>query len=367
MTNEEKIKIISRNTEEILSLPDLKKLVLSGNPIKHYIGFEISGKIHLGTGLVCLLKVKDFQDAGIDCAIFLADWHTWINDKLGGDLKVIKEIAVNYFKEGMMATFEAIGGDSKKLKFVLGSDLYHKNGEYFNLFIQIAKHSTLSRVKRSIAILGRKEGGKVDFAKLIYPIMQVADIFSLGVNIAHAGIDQRKAHVIARDVASKIGHPKPVVIHHGLLMGLAAPAKWPITDLEKSELKMEFKMSKSQPDSAIFVHDSEEEIRRKIKKAFAPEKEIAYNPILDITEKIVFRLNDKNFGIKRPAKFGGGIDYNSFSDLQNDYKTGKLHPEDLKNAVSEKLIEILKPIRNHFEKPGPKKMLLRLEELLSNI
>ena len=47
------------------------------------------------------LKVKDFVEAGIECSIFLADWHTWINDKLGGDRETIKRVAVGYFKEGL--------------------------------------------------------------------------------------------------------------------------------------------------------------------------------------------------------------------------------------------------------------------------
>ena len=91
-------------------------------------------------------------------------------------------------------------------------------------------------MQRSITILGRKEGESVDFAKLIYPPMQVADIFTMGVNIAHAGMDQRKAHVIARDVAGKMKvsplldangeRIKPVCVHHPLLLGMKKPPIW---------------------------------------------------------------------------------------------------------------------------------------------
>ena len=63
---------IARNLEEVLTREDLEHLVASGTPLRHYIGFEISGKIHLGTGLVCMAKVKDFVEAGVDCTIFLA-------------------------------------------------------------------------------------------------------------------------------------------------------------------------------------------------------------------------------------------------------------------------------------------------------
>jgi len=50
----------------------------------------------------------------------LADWHSWINDKLGGDLEKIKKIAVGYFKEGMKASLKCMGGDPEKLKFIQG-------------------------------------------------------------------------------------------------------------------------------------------------------------------------------------------------------------------------------------------------------
>ena len=82
MDVQKRFELIKNNTEEIMTEEDLKLLLDSRTKIKHYIGFEISGKIHLGTGLMCMSKVKDFMDAGIDCSIFLADWHSWINYKL---------------------------------------------------------------------------------------------------------------------------------------------------------------------------------------------------------------------------------------------------------------------------------------------
>src|SRR3989344_8439615 len=174
-------------------------------------------------------KVKDFVDAGIDCSIFLADWHSWINDKLGGDMNVIQGIGVNYFKEALVAAYKCVGGNPKDLKFVLGSELYHNNDKYWEMVIDISKNITLGRIERSITIMGRKEGESVDFAKLIYPPMQVADIFIQGINLAHAGNDQRKAQVIARDVALKLSfcplidsngkQIKPIAVHHHLILG----------------------------------------------------------------------------------------------------------------------------------------------------
>jgi len=58
MTLDQKLNLIKRNTEEILTEEDLKNLLISGEPIKHYIGFEISGKNGLLSTLEMLEKVK---------------------------------------------------------------------------------------------------------------------------------------------------------------------------------------------------------------------------------------------------------------------------------------------------------------------
>lgn len=370
---EERFKLIKKNTEEIIGEKELKDLLKRNDKLKHYIGFEISGKIHLGTGLITMLKVRDFVKAGVDCRIFLADWHSWINDKLGGNPEIIKKVAVGYFKEGMRASMKCVGGNSKKLKFVLGSDLYHKNDLYWATVIDVCKFTTLSRVMRSITILGREEGKTVDFAKLIYPSMQVADIFIQKLNLAHAGIDQRKAHVIARDVAMKLSfspllkkdgkQTKPIAVHHPLILGLGKPPVWPVPKNKMRDLLSSLKMSKSKPSTAIFIHDSQEDIRKKITNAFCPKREIIFNPVVDWTEKLIFPIKQK-LQVKRKKEFGGNKTYTSLESLKRDFSKGDLHPADLKDAVAESLIEILKPARKHFSKGKPKKMLDDLKNLI---
>lgn len=371
---EEKFELIKRNTDEIITEEELKNLLTEGEKLNHYIGFEISGEIHLGTGLMSMLKVKDFLDAGANCSVFLADWHSWINDKLGGNPEIIKKFAAGYFKEGMKASMKCVHGNSQKLKFVLGTDLYHNNDLYWTTLIDISKNINLARIKRSITIMGRSEGEEVDFAKLIYPPMQVADIFIQGINLAHAGMDQRKAHVIARDVAEKLSFSpildkrgeviKPIMVHHPLILGLGKPSVWPVPKEKLQELWSSLKMSKSKPDTAIFIHDSPDEIKRKISKAFCPEKETEFNPIINWCERLVLPINGK-IKVNRAQKFGGNKEYYEIDELKKDFSNGNLHPLDLKNSVSESLIEILKPAREHFSKGKPKQMLDELKKLLA--
>lgn len=344
--------LINRNLEEVLTPAELKTLLDSRRPLVHYIGFEISGLVHLGTGLMTALKIKDFQQAGVQCQIFLADWHTWINEKLDGNIETIRRVAVGYFREAMAASLKAVGADPTKVKFILGSDLYHNADDYWRTVIEIAKGTTLARVQRSIDILGRKESEGVDFARLFYPVMQAADIFQLGVNLAHAGMDQRKAHVIARDAVPS-GREKPIALHHHLLLGLQKPPVWPIEADKLRELRTDMKMSKSKPDSCIFVHDSAEEIERKIQKAFCPPSETIYNPILDWAVHLLMPLRG-SLAITTKA---GEQSFSDAASLTAAYQNGEIHPVDLKKAVTNTLQTILAPIHQHFSAGKPKDSL----------
>jgi tyrosyl-tRNA synthetase len=359
LSTAERVRLIQRNTEEVIGADEIAPLLEQGLPLRHYIGLEISGKIHLGTGLMVMQKVRDLQRAGVRCTIFLADWHTWLNNKLGGERERIKEVAEKYFKKGLKASLKAVGGDPDQLDFVLGSDLYHHNDQYWETLIQVCKNTSLSRIERSISIMGRKEGDAVDFAMLIYPPMQVADIFALQANFAHGGIDQRKAHVIARDVAETLDilplkdrHGKtikPIILHTSLLLGLDKPPTWPLpTDpAEIRAIRTQMKMSKSRPASAVFIHDTPDEIRKKIRKAFCPP-ETEYNPVLDWIKNLVFN-NDLPFYVARTPANGGDVTFAAYDDLLAAYTSGALHPGDLKNGCAEALISLMEPIRADFE------------------
>lgn len=364
MTTDEKIKLITRNLEEVLTYEELAVLIESGQLLRHYIGFEISGKIHLGTGFLTMLKIKDLQEAGVQTTVFLADWHTWINKKLDGTLETARKMAREYFEEGMKAAALCAGARPEKLEFVLGSQLYEKLGQnYWANVIRISKATTLARMIRSTTVMGRKESEISDAAMLIYPAMQSADIFALGVNIAHAGTDQRNVHVVARDAAKDLKSTKPIAIHHHLLQGLLKPDIWPLPKENRDEATIAIKMSKSTPDSAVFITDSPEEIKRKTSNAFCPEGEVEYNPILDWTKHLIFYNEGSSLSVKRNPKWGDSLTYTSYGDLEKDFAEKALHPMDLKMAVAEWLIKKLEPARKYFEDPDRKKALEEIERL----
>jgi tyrosyl-tRNA synthetase len=180
-----------------------------------------------------------------------------------------------------------------------------------------------------------------------------ADIFYLKADICQLGMDQRKVNVLARELGEKLGFWKPIIVSHHMLMGLQQPSTG---EMDAKERTIELKMSKSKPDTAIFMTDTEEEIIRKLGKAWCPEKEVKENPVMEYYRYIVFERFDK-VEIKRPEKFGGNMTIDSYSMLEKEYSEGKIHPLDLKKTCATYINELVKPVREHFEKDPEAKRL----------
>lgn len=331
---EKTMALIKRNpTEEILTEQRLIEYLNNGVKLNHYIGFEISGMVHLGTGLVSMQKVADLQEAGANTNLFLADYHSTINNKLGGDIDNIRKIALGYFSKALQQSIKCVGGDPERTKVVLASDFYRKDAlKYLEDVIKVAKGMSLNRAKRSVTILGRKSGDDISLAQLLYVPMQVADIYSQNLNLPHAGMDQRKAHVVALDASKNFSY-SPVALHHHLLMGINITEEQRKQVLEARQQKdrdkldnsiIDIKMSKSKPASAIFVHDSEEDIRSKINKALCPLREVEVNPVIDITRYIIapiFERRGSEMEISN-AKTGAVKTFAGIKELEEAYIKG---------------------------------------------
>ena len=317
-------------TEEVVTQGDLLELFKTNPSPRHYIGLEISGFLHLGSLISTGFKINDFAKAGAKCTIFLADWHTLINDKLGGDWDTISRVS-RYYQDA----FKLV---CPQAEIILGSKLYEEKTQYWSDLVKFTKHMSLARTMRTLTIMGRAEDDKkIDVAKLLYPAMQAVDIHSLDVDIAHAGMDQRKIHMLVREIFPKMKWKVPVAVHHKLLPGLVKPP-----DLNNSQIPN--KMSKSDPNSGIFIHNTDNEIRKKINKAWCEEKNIQNNPVLEIAQNVIFHeFNEIN--VERPEKFGGNISYSNFSELTKDFSEGKLHPGDLKQTIGNYMVKIISPIR----------------------
>ncbi|HEY6238376.1 MAG TPA: tyrosine--tRNA ligase [Thermoplasmata archaeon] len=336
MDLEDRVARASRHTQEVLTPEELRALFERSTAPQAYIGFEPSGRLTVGH-LVCARKMIDLQEAGCELTVFLADWHAWINDKLGSSLERI-HAAGRYMSEA----FVALGVDPARARFRWANELTGSS-EYWSRVVRVAKATTLARTKRAMTVLGRgEEESQLDTAKLFYPSMQAADIFELPVELAYAGIDQRRAHVLAREVAHHYQWPVPVAIHTPLVSSLKGGGR-----MDPATMGVERKMSKSDPTSAITLPSSDEEILARLNGAFCPAKEVEGNPLVELVRFVLFPW-EGSFEVERAPKHGGPIAFASEAEFVAAWTSGGLHPADLKSAVSRALGRVLGPAHRFF-------------------
>ena len=345
MDTDTRFRLVSRNLQEIITRDELRNLLETKDKPRGYVGFEPSGMIHAGTGLIVGKKMRDYVEAGFHWIIYLAEWHGWINNKFGGSQENIA-IAAEYFKD----CFTALGLPEGKVEFLWASDVVDTK-EYWEKVVRTMKVTSLRRALRAMPIMGRSaDSVNVESAWAMYPAMQTADIFEMKLDVAAAGMDQRKVHMLAREVAPKLGYKPPVCLHNSLLPGLQNATIEGVFDEDATINKtIRGKMSKSAGKGAIWVNDTPKEIQQKYHAAFCPEKLVEGNPVMDHARLVIFpHLGELN--IERPAKYGGDLNFQSFEELAQIYSKGELHPLDLKNGVSAGMIELLAPVAEYFEK-----------------
>lgn len=221
MNVEDRLALIREVGEEIVTEDELRALLdAKAHPVC-YDGFEPSGRIHIAQGILRAINVNKMTRAGCTFKMFVADWHAWANNKMGGDLEKIQTVG-HYFVD----VWRAAGMDLDHVKFVWASE-FVTDEAYWKKVMNIARDSSLDRILRTTQIMGRSEKDKLAASQILYPCMQAADIFHLEADITQLGMDQRKVNMLAREVAPKYGYAKPVVVSHHMLMGLQAPPAVP--------------------------------------------------------------------------------------------------------------------------------------------
>lgn len=317
MKDAERLNLIKRNTAEIVNVEKIKDFMSKGVA---YCGYECSGEIHLGH-LVTIIKLLDLQKAGIKIKILLADWHTWLNQK--GNWDFVNQ-QVKQWERGIKST-------GLKAEFIKGTDFQRKL-DYIEDVLKMSLKTTINRGLRAMQTVARDiENAKV--SQVIYPLMQIEDVKSLGVNFVVAGTDQRKIYMLGMEIGKEVGIPEAVYLYTPIIPGLRGPGG---------------KMSSSVPESLVSIRDKKEDIFRKVNKAYCVTGDVGNNPVLAIARLVIFPKFEK-IEIKRDKKYGGNITFKDYSQLESSFESGKIHPSDLKNAVAEYLEKIISPIRKAWK------------------
>jgi tryptophanyl-tRNA synthetase len=215
--------------------------LLSGERSAIVCGRGPSENVHLGH-LVPFRLVKYFHDTYENVRVYIP-----ISDDEKFYAKKLRlEDAKRYAIENVLDIL-ALGFDPKRTKVILDTrDL----GRFYEHVARIAKKITFNTVK---GIFGFNESTNVGL--IFYPAIQTVHILlpylmeQIENILVIIGIDQDPYMRLVRDIADELGYPKPASLYVKYIP--------PLTGLEG-------KMSASDPKSAIFLSDSEEDVRRKL-------------------------------------------------------------------------------------------------------
>lgn len=337
MHNDERYALLRSVGEECIQENELRNLIEKKPSIRCYDGFEPSGRMHIAQGIFKAVNVNKCTAAGCEFVFWVADWFALMNDKVGGELEKIGVVG-----RYLIEVWKAAGMDMEKVSFLWSSEEITRHAEvYWRMVLDVGRQNTIARIKKCCTIMGKAEG-TLTAAQILYPLMQCSDIFFLKADICQLGLDQRKVNMLAREYCDLIGRKlKPVILSHHMLAGLK---------------QGQAKMSKSDPDSAIFMEDTEEDVARKIGQAYCPRVAQSAqdvtddgapvatddrNPVLDYYQCVVYA---------RPgvAATIGGVTYATYEDLESAYVAEKVSETELKQCLIDEVNALLAPVRQHF-------------------
>lgn len=354
---EERYSILRSVGEECIQENELRSLIeKKKDRIRCYDGFEPSGRMHIAQGLFKAINVNKCTSSGCTFLFWVADWFALMNDKVGGSMENIQTVG-----KYLIEVWKAAGMEMENVEFLWASEKISANAqEYWRRVLDIGRQNTIARIKKCCTIMGKQEG-TLTGAQILYPLMQCGDIFFLKADICQLGLDQRKVNMLAREYCD-LTHQKlkPIILSHHMLSGLK---------------ENQAKMSKSDPDSAIFMEDSAEDVTRKINLSYcprvcqkkseicddgAPESSTEKNPILDYYECIVFsRPNEKVVINNR--------EFNSYDSFEAAFVAGELSEAEIKAALADIINKYLDPVRQHFSSDVEgKKILAQVKSFYGN-
>ena len=106
------------------------------------------------------------------------------------------------------------------------------------------------------------------------------------------------------------------------------------------------KMSKSDPNNAILLHDSPKKLEKKLRKAFL-EIGNDNSSVYEIIRHVILPRNGE-LKIEPKPEFGSPSTWENVDDLISAINSGEVHPFDAKMAVARGLADVLNPISEYF-------------------
>jgi len=316
---DERFELVKRNTQEIVKEEELKKLLKEKKDPVVYWGTAVTGKPSIAY-LFPLLKLSDFAKAGFKVKVLLADLH----GSLDGTPWTVLDRRYDYYKEIISQMFKVLGTDLNQIEFVKGSEFQLKPEYGFDV-LKMASLCSVNDCKRAAAEVV-KFGDNPQLGGLVYPIMQALDEHYLDVDVQFGGVDQRKILMFARENLPKLTYHARVEVMNPMIPGLVGK-----------------KMSSSDAKTKIDFTDSVEDVKEKVNKADCVEGE-PDNGVMAFLKYVIMVIKQdggEKFVVERDEKYGGNLEFESYSEVEEAFVKKELHPMDLKVAVAKEISELL--------------------------
>jgi tryptophanyl-tRNA synthetase len=289
-----------------------RKVILSG--------IQPSGKLHIGNLAGAIRNWVELQDS-YDCYFTVVDLHAITVRQEPADLrKTTYELA---------AMLIACGLDPDKCTIFIQSHVaeHSQLAWILNCFTPIGELSRMTQFKDK----SQSHADNINAGLFTYPVLQAADILLYQADLVPVGNDQKQHLELTRNIAERFNNtysqtfvvPEPYIPPVGArIMNLQEPTK---------------KMSKSEENekATIYIVDSDEQIRNKIKRS-----------VTDSGNEVVF--SDDKPGIANLMSLYSLATGRTFKEIEHEFQ-GKGYGE-FKSAVADAVADYINPIRTRFDK-----------------
>ena len=248
---DEQLELISRGTEEVIPLKDLRKKleksIKDNKPLTIKLGCDPSRPdLHIGHSVV-LQKLRDFQDLGHQAVLVIGDFTAMIGDPSERNktrpqltLEEAKANAESYIEQSKVIL------DVKTLKVIFNSTWLNKMN--FEDVIKMSSKYTVARMIERDDFTKRFESEiPISMHEFLYPLAQAMDSVEINADVELGGTDQKFNLLVGRDLQREYGQEPQSIITLPLLEGTDGVEK----------------MSKSY-DNYIAIDDSPEDMYGKI-------------------------------------------------------------------------------------------------------
>lgn len=220
MSITESLAVITRGTEEILLLDELKERLQLGKPLRVKAGFDPTAPdLHLGH-TVLLNKMRQFQELGHQVMFLIGDFTGMIGDPSGKNETrppLTQEQVAQNAQTYQRQVFKVL--DPAKTEILFNSTWMNQLSPV-DLIKLAATHTVARMLERDDFHQRYNHGHPIAIHEFLYPLLQGYDSVAMHADIELGGTDQKFNLLMGRELQKHFKQMPQIVITLPLLIGL---------------------------------------------------------------------------------------------------------------------------------------------------